>query len=446
MRPDPHAMTRAVEKLARTDEAVRELITDQNGRAAAMAGAEFSALSDDRYTFSLPALGVVFEIDRLRRERHELMGELRVRCDLPGAKTYDGTLSIADFNLSSARARSERAKMLAERAETGKEIDWTALLEEFCQRVLKADRTGKPAVDLRSLPAPAPDDDFQVEGLQLLRRHPVILFGDGGAAKSYFGLYLAGRLAERGMKVALFDWELAGEDHRDRLERLFWDGMPHVLYARCERPLVYEVDRLKRIVKEHGAEYLIYDSVAFACDGPPEAAEVAGCYFRAVRQIGGGSLHIAHVSKGENADQKPFGSAFWHNGARSTWYAQVENNSAAEGEPLNLGLFNRKANLGRLRTPLGFTITFDEERTTFRKSDVTNTPELAKRLTVTQKMQHLLRSGALTVTQIAEELDIEVNTVTQTVNRYVKKGRVFIVLSGKDTGRKIGLLQRDTVS
>ncbi|MGE0706166.1 MAG: hypothetical protein AB7P22_19775, partial [Vicinamibacterales bacterium] len=72
---------------------------------------------------------------------------------------------------------------------------------------------------------------------------------------------------------------------------------------------------MSRIAHDERLDFAIYDSVAFACDGPPEAAEVAADYFRAVRSIGIGSLHVAHVSKAENADQRPFGSAFWHNGA-----------------------------------------------------------------------------------------------------------------------------------
>src|SRR6185369_10696077 len=112
--------------------------------------------------------------------------------------------------------------------------------------------------------------------------------------------------------------------------------------------LVYEVDRLTRIVRDRHIDYAVFDSVAFASDGPPEAAEVAGRYFRAVRQIGCGSLHIAHISKAENGDQKPFGSAFWHNGARSTWFAKRANEETSGTEPLNLGLFHRKSNLGRL--------------------------------------------------------------------------------------------------
>jgi hypothetical protein len=427
-----------IHKLYREEDA--KLSTERaakDGRTAATAGAEFSALGDDRYRFSMPAIGVVFEVDRLRRDHNELIGELSVCCGLPGARTIgnDGSLSIADFNFSSARARSERAKMLAGRANT-RDLDWIALVEEFCQRTLEADRTGQPAVDLRTLPAPAAEDTLNVEGLYLLRRHPTILFGDGGAAKSYLGLYLAGRLSERGVRVGLFDWELAGEDHRERLERLFPDGMPRILYARCERPLAYEIDRLRRTVREQELEYLVYDSVAFACDGPPEAAEIAGRYFRAVRQIGGGSLHIAHVSKGENAEQKPFGSAFWHNGARSTWYAQLAGGDS-NSENLSLGLFNRKANLGRLRAPIGFTITFTEDRTTFRSSDVADSPELAGKLTIRQRMFALLRKRAMSPEQIAEEIEAEVETVQRTARRH--KNLFVMIPDGR-----LALLERST--
>ena len=290
---------------------------------------------------------------------------------------------------------------------------------------MHADRVGQPAIDLRTLPLPTAEDTIQVEGLNLLRRHPTILFGDGGAAKSYLGLFLAGRLAERGYHVALVDWELAAEDHRERLERLFSDAMPQIFYLRCDRPLVYETERLRRLAREHGIEYFIYDSVAFACDGPPESAEVAGRYFRAVRQIGGGSLHIAHISKGENADQKPFGSAFWHNGARSTWFAQL-----AHGDPsamLNLGLFNRKANLGQLQAPIGFAVSFTVDRTTFRRADVADNPELATKLSVRHRMAALLRKGAMAATDIADEIDADVETIKRTVRRYKQQ---FVTVEG----------------
>jgi len=124
---------------------------------------KFEQITDDRFSLTIPDSAIAFEIDRLRREHNELLGELCVRCSLPGVPTYDGALSIADFNLSSARARAERANLLSKRSES-KELDWAGYLEEFCQRVLAAERMGQPAIDLRALERPALDDSLRVEG------------------------------------------------------------------------------------------------------------------------------------------------------------------------------------------------------------------------------------------------------------------------------------------
>ena len=272
----------------------------------------FRRVSEGHYRLSVPAAMAEFDVDRLYRDRHELSGELLVTCGIAGARTFDGLLSSGNFNLSSTRARQERARQLRDRAQTSTGIDWDGLLEELCARVIQAERTGTPARLLCTYERPTPADTFDIEGLALLKLHPVMLFGDGGTAKSYLALYLAGQLAKCGHRVLLADWELGGEDHRDRLERLFGADMPNILYLRCERPMVAEADRIARQVEELDVEYLICDSVAFAANGPPESAEVAAEYFRAVRRIGVGSLHVAHVTKPREDDeksiQKPFGS------------------------------------------------------------------------------------------------------------------------------------------
>ncbi|HYI96511.1 MAG TPA: hypothetical protein VEX68_23415, partial [Bryobacteraceae bacterium] len=358
------------------------------------------------------------------------------RCSLPGARTFDGILTVADFNLSSARARQERAKLIAERSQSNGEVDWAGLLEEFCQRVLAADRNGRPAMDLRDMPLPDANDTLTVDGLSFNRRHPIIAFGDGGSAKSYVGLYVAGRLVQQGLRVGLFDWELAGEDHRDRLERLFGPSMPKIMYARCERPLSAEMDRLRRIVRDEALDYAVFDSIAFACDGPPEAAEVAGRYFRAVRAIGIGSLHIAHVSKAEDSDKKPFGSTFWHNGARATWFVKkTEGESRSE---ISLGLFCRKANLGPIQPPVGFRVTFSDQKTTFARANVGDTPELAAKLTIKQRMTYALQKGSLLPKVLAEEINADVETVKRTARRYsltfaaLEDGRLAL-LTGRES-------------
>lgn len=393
----------------------------------------FQRLDEGCYRFELEQLGITFTVDRLRRKWDELIGELAVRCDLAGARTFDGVLSVADFNLSNQRAREDRAKYLATRAKAT-DLDWAGLLEEFVQRVFTAERTGQPAVSLRTLPRPEPDQMLRLDGLPLAERHPTFLFGDGGSAKSYLALYIAGRLAQQGIRTALFDWELAGEDHRDRLERLFGPDMPDVLYVRCNRPLVHEIDRLRRVTRDEEVGYTVFDSVAFACDGPPEAAEVAGRYFQAVRQIGGGSLHVAHVSKSEGADQKPFGSTFWHNGARSTWNVKL-----AETQPgtntITIGCYHRKSNLGAVQPPAGFQFTFEADRTHVQRVDVADVSDLAGHLSVRQRMAHLLRRGAMSPETVASEIDAETETVKRTARRY--KGQ-FTVLPGGN----LALLER----
>ena len=353
---------------------------------------------------------------------------------LSGARTYNGVLSVGDFNFSNIRGRYDRVKYLTDRSQAP-DIDWVGLLEEFSQRVLTAERDGQPAVLLRDLPKPTADGTLYVDGLPLLARHPVVWFGDGGAAKSYLALYIAGRLEQRhGVRVGLFDWELAGEDHRERLERLFGADLPAVRYARCNRPFVHELDRLRRIVRDEALDYVIFDSIAFACDGPPEAAEVAGRYFQSLRQLGiVGSLHIAHISKSDGADQKPFGSAFWHNGARATWNVKLSQ-PVTGGNQVNIGLYNRKSNLGGLRPAVGFEITFETERTTFKGVDVADVADLAGQLSIRQRMAYLLRRGAMEPELVASELDAKIDTVKRTARKYPKQ---FTLVKGR-----VGLIER----
>jgi hypothetical protein len=388
---------------------------------------KFGAVCEDRYRLEVCEWGVTLDVDRVRRERSQLVGELCVECSLPEARAVEGRVSRADLNLSSAPARLDRAKYLALRVRA-EGLDWAGLIEEFCQMVLAADRSGNPAVDLRDVPLPPADSALRVEGIDLVRRHPTILFGDGGTCKSYLGLWIAGRLVERSIRIIYFDWELDGGDHRFRLGMLFPDGMPQVHYVRCDKPLTYEVDHLRHVAREAGAEYAIYDSVAYACDGPAEDSEVANRYFRAVRQIGVGSLHIAHVSKAEGADKKPFGSAFWHNSARSSWYVDC-----SEVDPCtkDLGLHHRKANLGRLQQPVGLRLRFDEDRVVVTPTRVAANADLAEKLSLKQRMSDMLRGGSMSVDELAAECQSTADTIKRTAGKW--KG-TFVALGGGRVG------------
>lgn len=378
----------------------------------------FKTLGDGHYWLADPDQGVEFDVDRLRRDRGELIGELAVSCGLACARVIDdGMLSVGTFNFSSPRARQEHAKRLAERARTNGKLDWHGHLEELCQRVIKAERTGTPAIVLRDVPRPAADVDHDVDGFKFPQQHPTIGFGDGGACKSLIGLYVVGRLAaDRGVRVGLFDWELDAAQHRLRLEALFGADMPDVRYVRCDRPLMYEADRLQRIRQQEQLDYVLYDSAGYACNGKPEDAEQALAYFRAVRQIGGGSLHIAHITKGENNEFKPFGSSFWHNSARSTWFVKLAATSP-DGQVNTIGLFHRKANLGPRQPAIGFDVTFEPTRTRIERVDVATVDELAAALPLWQRMKNALKDGPQTLASLAVDLGAPVDSIDKTVRR-----------------------------
>lgn len=457
--PDPAGAPRLVRRLkqkarrrriARVAENLRKAAQGGSGDIDALMGQLVVAGAHDvggdidlervdagKYHMSVPHLGITFDVDYLRRERGQLLGELTVWSVLPGARTTaGGVLSSGSFNLSSTQTRRTHAKYLSKRARTkGDDIDWAGLLEEFCHGVLMAERKGDPAVDLRGVPLPPPDDEFRVLGLSIPRRHPCIVFGDGGSLKSLFALYGLGLLAQQGIKVALFDWEMDAQDHRLRLGQLFGHDMPQVHYKRCDLPLAQMIESVRRDIREHGIEFAIFDSVGVACDGPPESAEVATRYFQAIRRLGPiATMHTAHTTKSEGGDRKPFGSVYFHNSARATWFFKRADSGASRGQAA-VGIYPRKANLGPLGQATGFEVAFESGRIHFSPTDVATVPDLSGQLSVRQRMAAILHHGAMTPEEIAEEIDAKLDTVKRTARRYSKQ---FTVIDG---GR-LGLLER----
>jgi hypothetical protein len=201
--------------------------------------------------------------------------------------------------------------------------------------------------------------------------------------------------------------------------------------------LVVEVDHLRQKAREHRLDYLVYDSVAFAAHGKAEDADSAISYFRCVRQIGPGSLHVAHITKsGDENDRKPFGSTFWHNSARATYFMKRSAEST-DGRDVTVGVFNRKANLGRLLAARGFRFTFEADRTIVTKANVADVSDLGDQLTLGQRMAHLLKGGPLTIAAIADELRAKVDTVAKTASR----NRAFTKMPGSDGVYRIALTE-----
>lgn len=401
---------------------------------AGVATREFRTFSDTRFLFSLREIGIAFDVDRLRRERYGLIGEVTVRCNTPGARTINGALHTAELNLSSTRSRAEFTRVLVARSKAP-QLGWDLLVDECCQGVIQRERAGQPAIVLRDVvPLPAGGQEFDIDGFRFPKAHQTIVFGDAGTAKSLLLLYVLGCLAHQGIRTALFDYELDQFAHRDRLGRLFGDRLPDVRYVRCDRPLVHEIDRLARIRQDERLDFAGFDSAGYACAGPPEAAETALEYSRALRQLGLGSMHVAHIRQGENNDTRPFGSTFWHASARCTWNVKL---STATTGRVNVGLFNRKSNFGPLLSAIGFEIDFEANRTLVQRVDVRDVNELAEALPLWQRMKHVLNTGPKTLALLADELGANVETLDRTVRR---KSAVFTRVPSSDGVTRISLV------
>jgi hypothetical protein len=376
------------------------------------------------------------EFDLLRSERSgEVTSEVSVWATPEGLTQH---LHTARLNLSSTRSRAELAKYLRTRS-NGHSPDWEGALEYACAYALRTYRAGAPSLLLRD--APVPEGAGLILPPIALGTMPTILFGDGGNGKSLLALAIAetiqtgtpilGLTPTSTGRVGYLDWEMDAYTHRQRAVALT-GSESDVRYIPCARPLAEDVDRIRAEIRRHSLAYLVIDSVGLACDGPPEAAEVANRFYGALRQLGLGSLLIAHTTKAENSDAKPFGSAFWHNGARLTWLVKKQQDL---GGTLTVGLFCKKANTGPIAAPLGFVIDWGET-ITVRRTDVRDIPDLANHVPLAYRISGELRAGALTVAQVASALSADVETVRTTIKR---KPDRFVSVTGADGVMRWGL-------
>lgn len=400
----------------------------------------FARLEDGRFRFSVRSAGVILEVGHLYRHRDgTLNGELlaKVNGQFPDAKTYkDGILSLGDFNFSSVSMRTTRAKLCADRS-GDKGFDWYGALEEFVIEVVTHQSQGDPPVVLGD------DLDFEdetrletwdVEGLPILVSDPMVLFGDSACGKSFLALWVAGELANRGIKVLYVDWEFSEREHRKRLRRLFQPTPKNIHYIRSDVPMIREVARISRLVSDQKYQYLICDSIGFAVDGPAETHEAAKNYFGALRSCGVGSLSLAHIAKSrdDGKDATIYGSTFFRAGARSAWFVD----RAAEnphGE-LNVGLHHRKANSSGLLKPLAYRLKFSNNRVFIERTDMAAVESLSSQLPLPERLRRIMQDGELyAYKDLAEDLGVTADSIRKIV---VRSKKFFTRI-----GRKVKLAQ-----
>jgi hypothetical protein len=380
---------------------------------------QFEVIGHGRgYVFRLVQVPIEFEFLHVRRERGQLYGQFRVVTDLHGTRNYEGALGAAcTLNLSDQRARKAHAAQLADLSRAP-HIDWWRLLEEFAARVVAADADGDPAVFLHTVAPKVGPIHFDIHGVEFTRRHANMIFGESDTLKSWEALHILGELAQRGVNVALLDWELDEDAYASRLRRLFVEAPP-ILYLPCRKSLALEFDRVQREFHKHKIEFAAVDSVVPAGGAAnPNDAEAANQLVGSLRQLDVGSLLVAHVPKSaaeQKGHEKPFGSQFWFNLCRSIWYV-----ARTTSDPVVTGLYHRKSSLSRLRPNVGRRWTFDGDdgRVTVERVGLADVPELAERQSTRDRLRDLLQRGPLLSTMVASELGVKSDTLKKTVQRF----------------------------
>lgn len=401
--------------------------------AAAPAVREFST-AGEIYTLTAPEWGLRLEADQLRRSSWgELTGELAVTADV------GGDLFRGSINLSNVERRQQVALQIAKRSGLT-EADWPGLLEDFAIRCLKAERTAGSVVNLQHVALPSAESTWDIDHFRLSQRDATCLFGDGGTGKSLLAVYLAGVLARQGVRVLYLDAEWEASIHKERLVTLFGPEIPPVLYLEQRRPLEMAATQIRRHLLEHQVEYLVLDSVGLLTVGAPEESGAALGFSRAVQSLGIGTLSLAHIRKPQGTndirpqDQKPFGSVFYHNLFRRTYFAKAEQDAPSPNTK-RMVIWNPKWNhRGAGQKPFGIEVEDLGQETRIRPVDATDVDGLSDKLTNRQRLQAALQRGPQTAAALADELNLKPEAVERELRRGKDKWVVRAPVSGGSLG------------
>jgi len=294
------------------------------------------------------------------------------------------------------------------------------------------------AVDVFAMPD-AIEDVMLVEPL-LPADAPTIIFGDGGSAKSYIALRIAvsfslgiplAHMSFPYMPVMFVDYEDNERNFRRRVKRLVSaidpDLEPAGIYYWNANgiPLDDQWEAIKRSCDAHGVGIVIVDSAGPACGGAPEDAAVAVAYSRTLRKIGRASITIAHNTKSGDS-QKPFGSIFWHNNARRTWFVARKQEDGED--QIDVGMYCRKANDGARPLPIALRFDFDGRAgaVNVKRIGLETSSELLEHASDESRVRAALRSGSLSAQAISDNAGLPYKRVYDIVQRdgFVKTGEV----------------------
>lgn len=362
-------------------------------------------------------------IDRLYDHKETTAGEVTVRYKPPEGEDYQH-LHQARLNLTSTRERQSLAKYLAERVS---DVDWQAVVEQACVKVLGKHREGEPYRMIGN--RPIGERAKYLSYPFILSEQPNLIFGLGGSGKTTLAAMLALQVLsdETDGNVLWLDFEWCEDEVNDLVRRLK-DGMGldpslEIAYRFCSQPLADDILAIQRMVLETKAQLVVVDSVGAACGGDPMAPDIVLRYFSALRSLRVTTLSLDHVAK-EN--KGPFGSVYKVNASRNVWEV-IKGSSDSDG--LAIGLHHRKINSGPLLKPQGYKFSYQPGSVIPKKTDARSIPEVLAGMALADRLEAALIRGPMTLEEMSEETGKPTKTISPVLSRH--KDRFISLERGK---------------
>lgn len=392
-------------------------------------------------------VGIGIGFSRIREtDSGMLYAELDVQSIRPDAS---GTLlSPSRFNLMAATERKRLADLLVGRAP---DVPWNDALESAISRVITEYRTPEPLVDLWDVADPG-ENEYLIHPL-LVKNDTNLWYADEQSLKSYLAMVCAasvvsGRVipalgAPSSMgPVLLYDWETYDGKQRRRLTRvangLGAGVLRQIHYRRMTRPVVDCIGMIRAEASRLGAVLVIFDSLAWLCNGDINKPEIALPAMNAIGSIQGTTrLVLAHHGKAARADGEAptvFGSAFFEAGSRNRWLIRKSQEEGAS--TIKIGLYHRKASDDQRFPSMGLAFTFDRERdaVTVDRCRVDEEPELLKAASQPTRIRAMLRDTEF-CKATAEEISKETGISEKVVKAQLSKMDGVVNLNANSMGR-----------
>ena len=400
------------------------------------------------YTFRWDDLKLSLKISRLRIHNDgRVTGEVLITTD---AQNMSPVLyPQSQLNFSSPTTRQHLINILKAQYP---QWDWGQIIDQVSYKIQEMARAGEPVQELwthNEVKAP----EFLLEPI-LIKGLPTVIFGEKGVLKSSLSLLFCACLIlpwqdnplglsapVKSIKTLYLDWEADNDVIQWTAKKLQNGlGLPSfpIYYRRCALPLADDIEQIQNHIVNTGAEVVIIDSLGAAAGGDELGkSSPATSFYAALRRLNITSLIIGQTSKDTEAKKKTiYGSTFFEYYARNI-FELVKSDEVGDNEA-DVALFHRRFNLGGLRKPLGFRMTFSDSEIKVESKPV-SVREFIDKVSTQAKLLELLKGGAMTVKEIMEELDIKQTNARMTISRLKEKRQIVKV------GEKWGLRAQEEI-